>query len=436
MPGRAVQPTRSAPPAQLAHPAHRPGPAVLALLCALMLALGGCVSQSIKSTSVPPLERPAAPIPESRLLDVGVAIFDPGIEEYEEADQPVYPEVRRAEARFMPLLLSQAMQESGAWGAVRVVPDSERITDLRVEGTIIHSDGERLELAITAVDSRGSVWLDNTYAGRASRYAYDNTLRRQYDPFQAVYHTIANDLMRAQQELRDSEISAIRSVTELRFARSFAEDAFEGYLEKNRRGNYVATRLPAEGDPMLERVRAIRERDHLFVDTLQEYYSGFSEEMRGPYQEWRKLSFEEAMALQELRAESRRQLIAGGAAILAGIAASGSNDRAARTAGNVAIIGGGYLLKSGLETRAESQIHVQALEELGMSLEAEIMPRTIDLEDRTVMLSGNVEDQYAQWRALLADIYRTEMGELLPDADALSGEAARTGADGDPLPRS
>ena len=90
-----------------------------------------------------------------------------------------------------------------------------------------------------------------------------------------------------------------------------------------------------------------------------------------------------------------------------------------RTAGQVAVIGGGFLLKSGLEKRNEAQIHVQALEELGMSLEAEITPSVIELEDRSVTLSGNVEDQYAQWRELLADIYAAEVGNLeLPAGSA------------------
>ena len=70
----------------------------------------------------------------------------------------------------------------------------------------------------------------------------------------------------------------------------------------------------------------------------------------------------------------------------------------------VGIAGGGYLLKSGLEKRSESNIHTLAREELGQSLEAEITPRVIELEDRTVRLSGNAEDKYAQWRELLADV--------------------------------
>jgi len=134
--------------------------------------------------------------------------------------------------------------------------------------------------------------------------------------------------------------------------------------------------------------------------------------MLNPYQEWRKLSYEEAVALQELKAESTRNLIAGGFALIAGIAVADSGgSTAARTTGNVAILAGGYLLKSGLEKRNEAEIHVQALDELGQSLEAEITPQVIELDDRSVVLSGNVEDQYAQWREILGDIYRAEIGQ-------------------------
>ena len=133
---------------------------VLACLGLLAL-LSGCVSQTVKSTSVPSIDTSSELIPEDQLLDVGIAIFDPNLDEYDE-DERIYPEVRKAESRYMPNLLSQAMQESGAWGAVRVVPDPERISDLSVRGKIIHSDGESLELHILAEDSRGYEWLDKT----------------------------------------------------------------------------------------------------------------------------------------------------------------------------------------------------------------------------------------------------------------------------------
>jgi hypothetical protein len=45
---------------------------------------------------------------------------------------------------------------------------------------------------------------------------------------------------------------------------------------------------------------------------------------------------------------------------------------------------------------------------MGSSLEAEIVPQVIALEDRTVTLSGSVQAQYAQWRELLHQIYEQE----------------------------
>jgi len=395
----------------------------LLLPFALLAALSACVSQSVKSTSVPAIDTAASTVPEKLLLDVGVQVFDPGIEDYDAGDDElVYPEVRRAEARYMPGLLVDALQNSGAWGAVRVIPNDEQFVDLRVEGEILHSDGESLELAITATDARGDVWLDKTYSDHTSSYAYETGTRNPYDPFQGVYHRIANDLLEELERLNTAERERIRLVTELLFARSFAPEAFSGYLERGRKDVWMVQRLPAKNDPMLQRVREIRERDRMFIDTLQEYYNNFDRQMSGPYQEWRKLSYEEVVALQEVRSESRQRLLTGAAAILGGILAastgeSGFDGAVTRTAGHVAILGGGYLLKSGLERRAEAQIHVEALEELGLSLEAEITPQVIELEDRTVTLSGNVEEQYAQWRDLLADIYRAEIGELAVPAE-------------------
>ncbi len=379
----------------------------------LLTVVTGCVNQTVKSTSVPPLAQPPAPVPESQVLDVGVAILDPGITDLKD-DEPVYPEIRRAEATFIARELTATLEGVGAWGAVRVVPDGDQFTDLLVTGRILHSDGEHLALAVQVTDARGQPWIDKTYEGTTSRYAYDSPASADRDPFLLVYRQIANDMLKVFNSTSGQDRIAIRQVAELRFARNFAEDAFADYLVQDKAGTYRIQRLPAENDPMLERVRTLRQRNYVFVDTLQGYYTGFSEEMYTPYQEWRKLSYDEVIAQRELQAEANQRLIAGAAAVVAGIAAQGSSSDYANAAGMVGIAGGAYLLKSGLEKRAESSIHSLAIEELGQSLSAEITPRVIELEDRTVRLSGNVEDQYSQWRELMADIYATEIGALNP----------------------
>jgi len=387
----------------------------LLLMSLVFTLLTGCVSETVKSTSVPVLDAPETLTPEAELLDVGVVILDPGISEVEDEEQ-VYPEVRKAEATFMSTELAGVLAEQGAWGAVRVVPDDRQFSDLLVRGTILRSDGEALELKILVSDARGTLWLDKRYQGLTSRYAYEQGTRVKQDPFLAVYRMIANDMLARFDQVAAGDRVTIRRVAEMRFARDFASGAFGDYLEEDDSGQITLRRLPSEDDPMLNRIRGLRQRHYVFVDTLQGHYTGFSEDMYGPYQEWRKASYEETVALRELEAEAQREMIAGGAAILAGIVAQTSGSRTTRSAGAVGVIGGGALLKSGLEKRAESNIHSLALEELGQSLDAEITPRVIELEDRTVRLTGNVEDQYDQWRELLADIYAAELATLEPPA--------------------
>jgi hypothetical protein len=391
-------------------------------LCLLaVILLSGCVNQTVKSTSVPSVQMAQEDIPEELLLDLGIVVFDPGLDV--DSDQEfLYPEVRRAEALYMPYLLLEAIQSSAAWGAVRVVPNDQQAMDVLVHGTIVNSHGEELELHIVARDATGRSWLDKNYRTKASRYSYSMTTRANIDPFQAVYNRIANDLLKARRRLDAEQLADIRLVNEMRFAQSMSPDAFEGHLSDDGKGNYSLERLPAENDPMLSRVRKIRERDYLFIDTLQAHYANFNGQMANPYQEWRKLSYEEAIALQELKAEATRKLITGAAMVIAGIAAQSSGDSISRSAGNVAVLGGGSIFKAGMSARAEADIHVQALEELGLSLEAEIAPQIIELEDSTVTLTGSVEDQFQQWRELLRQIYQAEVGTAVPLAQVQGGD--------------
>lgn len=168
----------------------------LTLVMALATLAAGCVSQSIKTTSIPAVDTPSQSIADSELLDVSIAIFDPGLDSEIDDDSPVFTEVRQAEARYIPQLLMGSLQNSGAWGAVRVVPTDDQLTDLMISGKIVHSDGKTLTLEIDAVDATGHSWLDSKqYSAEASRYAYATTTRVTHDAFQAVYNRIANDLL-------------------------------------------------------------------------------------------------------------------------------------------------------------------------------------------------------------------------------------------------
>ncbi|UTA46646.1 hypothetical protein L1F30_10775 [Simiduia sp. 21SJ11W-1] len=382
----------------------------LALFSLLIGALAACSIHKVKSTNHVPVERVSQEIPEHLLLDVGIQIFDPGIDDAADSDDLVFPEVRRAESRYMPVMLAETLQSSAAWGAVRVVPAANKNSDVTVRAKIVQSDGEQLELALEVLDISGREWFARTYHETASHYAYNKRLVKDVDPFQGIYNQIANDMLAFQRTLTDTETRNLRTIAELRFARDFSPQAFSDHLQETKDGRFAVMRLPAADDPMLNRVRRIRERDYLFVDTLQDYYGTFVREMDGPYQTWRAESYDAVITQRELESQATTRTIAGIAAIVGGIAAAGNNSGSGRVAGQVAVAAGGYMVKSGFDKREEAKMHSDMLIELGDSLEAAIEPQVIELEDRTITLSGTVENQYDQWRELLKEIYKAETG--------------------------
>ncbi|OUS11142.1 hypothetical protein A9Q89_09940 [Gammaproteobacteria bacterium 53_120_T64] len=348
---------------------------------------------------------------EAELLDLGVLAFDPGLDELSDQQaELVLPAVRVAEGHYLANQLARTIQDSSAWGAVRVLPSSEVVTDVYIEGRILHSDGEKLALNISVSDTSGHQWYQKSYAQEASKYAYERRKSLHRDPFQGLFNRIANDLLEHRKSLNAKQASALRTISSLRFARDFSPQAFDQHLLADRKGRLEITRLPANNDPILQRIQRIRERDYLFVDTTQEYYDAFSLQMAAPYQSWRAQNYDEVLATRQLKRQSRERTIGGIVTVIAGIVAAGSDSGASRAAGAVAIGSGAMLVKSGLAKKGEAQIHIEALAELGQSLESEVEPRTVTLEDQTITLSGNVQAQYHQWKTLLQKIYSHERG--------------------------
>jgi len=61
-----------------------------------------------------------------------------------------------------------------------------------------------------------------------------------------------------------------------------------------------------------------------------------------------------------------------------------------------------------LQRRKEAEIHAESLRELSQSLGTEITPYVLDIEGRTIELTGNAREQYVQWKKLLQQIYVQE----------------------------
>jgi hypothetical protein len=142
------------------------------------------------------------------------------------------------------------------------------------------------------------------------------------------------------------------------------------------------------------------------------------------YTNWRKYSHEEIEQVEEAKRKALTRQVLGAAAIVAGVLvdqnshSSSSVESAATTA---AIIGGIYAFKSGLDMRSEIKMHSESLKQLGQSFQSEVQPIVVDIEGRTLQLKGSAEDQYAEWRRLLKELYENETG--LPATTAASADA-------------
>jgi hypothetical protein len=302
------------------------------------------------------------------------------------------------------------MQRTGYWGSVRVVP-AETDAHVQVHGTILHSNGEQLSLAIQAYDSRGVKWFKKNYSKKLEPSDYRNLAPGTNDPFQDLYNTIANDLADYRNKLSAEEIREIQQVSELRVAEDMAPDAFTGYLSRDKDGRYSLVRLPVENDPMLRRVQAVQVRDAMLLDTINSYYEVYYNDLWQPYTDWRKLYLEELSAMKEVEKQAMTRQMLGLAAVVGGVLLSSSNNNMAHSnLPGVMVIGGAAAIYSGFEKRQETKIHKDAIEELSVSFTSEAEPLVVEVVGETVRLTGSAEEQYRKWRAMLRDIYASETG--------------------------
>ena len=388
------------------------------LLAAALAVLAGCAAMGTgPGPSVGPGSAPAAGETEVAYegvrLDVIVPVFDPGLPEdpddYEK--EGVWPELRRAEANRFAVALKQALQDTGVFGDVRVSPDTEATGDLYVMGRIEKSDGQDVKIAIEAVDIGGRRWMRERYRHRVQEQFWRDPRNAGMDPYQPVFDEAAEDVAALVRRRSSRELTDLRRIAEIRFAKSFSEDAFAEYVEE-RRGRVTLTALPAADDPMLERTRAIRVREGLFMDRMQTHYDAFAQRTDASYAAWQEHSLTEVRARNEARGRALVQGVVGAALAIGGtyaaIKGGGDYDPGTEVAGIAAAIAGGVLISKSFESSAEGRVHADALSELGESLDVEVATQIVELEGTTTELTGDAREQFRQWRAFLRRIHEEE----------------------------
>ncbi len=387
-----------------------------AVLFVALAATTGCTVNEVITAEETELVVATTPVEEALLLDVGIVEFQAGIpDDNNAAKSGIYPEIRDAEARYIPFHLKQTLQDTGHWGAVRVIPTTSAFTDVIVSGRIRESDGEYIKVDITVQDAQGREWFTRRYETQTGVSSYAANRDRRQDPYQKVYNDVANDMFEHVRSMPAKDIQRVRQVSELKFFSDMSPLAYSEHLSTGDDGLLTAVRLPAENDPSVNRLRQIRERDRLVVDTLNEHYANFYYGIAIPYHDWRKTSREEAINYRQVKRSAAMQTLIG-VAVIAGSAAidtdssSRSKRRMQRSLQNIGISQGFEQIFAGFTRRSEAKMHIEAIRELSESFGSEAAPMVIEVEGEARRLTGTAASQYEDWRRLLKDIYEAETG--------------------------
>ncbi len=385
----------------------------------VMLAVigSGCAVQELVIAEETELVVAASSVDEAMLLDVGIVEFDARIPEDNRPEKTgIYNDIRRAEAKYIPYHLKTTLQGAGHWGAVRVIPSATAFTDVIISGAIVKSDGEYIELEISVSDAAGRHWFTRSYETQTGLTSYSKRRDRRRDPYQKVFNDFANDLQQHAALIPAKQLQQTRQISELQFFHDMSPTAYHGYLNRDEDGIARVVRLPAENDPSVARMRQIRERDRLVVDTLNEHYANFYYGIAIPYRNWRKNARAATVKYRQEKRSAQMQALVG-VVVLAGSTQIDTQSSSSRNTRNInralqyqGISRGLNTVFNAIKRNRDAGLHLDAIAELSESFGGEAAPMVVNVEGQERRLTGTAEAQYESWRQLLREIHEAETG--------------------------
>ena len=390
---------------------------LLTLIIAIAVFGSGCAVQELVLAEETELVVAASSVDEALLLDVGIIEFEARIPEGNRPEKTgIYDDIRLAEAKYIPYHLKTTLQGAGHWGAVRVIPSENAYTDVIVSGAIEKSDGEYIELEITVTDAAGRHWFTRSYETQTGLTSYSKRRDRRRDPYQKVFNDFANDLQQHAAQMLPKQLQQTRQVSELQFFSDMSPIAYDGYLTTDDDGIASVVRLPAENDPSVARMRQIRERDRLVVDTLNEHYANFYYGIAIPYRNWRKNARAETVKFRQEKRSAQMQALVG-VVVLAGSTQIDTSGSSSRNTNNInralqyqGISRGLNTVFNAMQRNRDAGLHLDAIAELSESFGNEAAPMVVNVEGQERRLTGTAEAQYESWRQLLRELYEAETG--------------------------
>ncbi|MDB2643911.1 hypothetical protein N9Y37_05615 [Luminiphilus sp.] len=391
---------------------------LIALILTATIALAsGCASSggySVGPNSGQPAEEQRAAGPSIEKPFMVVAVFDPNIPEDPNKieKEAIWPELRRTEAVRLAKSLTGQLSSTGAFDGVRTTPDTETSAHLYTQGKILKSNGEELDLDMEVVSIQGDQIFKKSYRFKVDEYMLaDPRKGRNSDLYEDFMEEIAVDIAAKVNRLKADDLQELARVEELRYAEFFEPNFSDQYLAKNWMGELKVVSYPSPEDPMMRRIESLKIKDQMFIDALQNDYQDFSDTSNAAYTSWQRAAYTESKAAREAKNKAAVQG-ALGVLLMAGAVAAGNNagynDYGTIIGATALGVGGLKTIQGAMGNSRQAKAHKETLSELGKSLNTEIAPKVMELEETQVELKGTAQEQYATWRSALREIYKQE----------------------------
>lgn len=349
---------------------------------------------------------------ETLYLDVAVPVIDPGfplsygsIDHEALAREDIWPEVRRLEAKRFSVNIRDALSNTKAFGAVRVVPGIGTSADLYIIGRINKSKGTDTRLGITVVDATGKTWGDKNFSLALSSDFYKSETNIHSDPNHPIYSDIARWVYTLLYQTRTEELKHIQLVRHMLYAKTYSPEAFTQYLTE-KRGVFSVNALPADNDALLQRILTYQAQDMAFLDSLQEQYDLLYLQTNKPYRQYQ----EESILIGEQVVKENEQFWKAimGSVICSGIGIAAANQRThlGDAIASGCATGAAVGVKNAIGSYQAIEEFKTVFNEVGQSIDLQVSPQVREFEEREVALVGSAYEQYQQWRNHLLKIYR------------------------------
>ena len=382
-------------------------------LSALLLCIASTGTHAVgppKSSELDAKGQPdASPVTTNTKLNVIVPVFDVNLPEDPDdyLKEGVWPELRNIESTIFAMRIRKALEDTRAFGAVRVTPNDYSVGELYVLGKIIRSTSETIELQIKLTDITQKQWLGSR--GKKFKYQipeYNQNAKRfqGQDPYQPIYDEIASEILNRLARVDESDLVNLTRVSNVVLAQSYSEENYSQYL-RARRGVMRLRGYPADTDEKFQRVKELRVVEELFTDKIRQNYQQFLSEASPAYYEWQRASYPEARDYRLQREKARnRGALALAAGVLSAVAGNRGGDTAEVVSTTTAVLAAGLIFNAFRENE-ESKVYADRLEELGRQRDFTMTDTNVRFENEIRTLSGDAAAQMQQFREALQVLF-------------------------------